>query len=324
MPPLPIRTPAHRTGPRKSRTESTLSAAQIEGGAYTDVVEGIVDWAVSARFVIEFEQWMSHMHGAPSTRSQEERWGNEIAETIAACRRFRQGRSNPVEFALRIYHSRAGEAFRAKAKFGTPEEFTAQQTISRAGPRKRTASATTTLHPLNENSRTNRGWVLISVSNDERQHAGHEGYDDEISSRYSWDSTVPNHAQIDDGDLVVVRDSQQPIGIAQISTIDVFAGSEKVRYRCPTCNTTKIRARKSVLPTYRCGECAWEFETPNSEVVAVTRYVANLSNFRLLGGKIQLNELRNCLFHPRGQHAMSEVDLVQLSTLLSQRNIELP
>lgn len=36
-------------------------------------------------------------------------------------------------------------------------------------------------------------WLCLAVSG-RRQHGGNDGYDDNPSSHYSWDSTVPNHA----------------------------------------------------------------------------------------------------------------------------------
>jgi DNA-directed RNA polymerase subunit RPC12/RpoP len=141
-------------------------------------------------------------------------------------------------------------------------------------------------------------------------------------SKYSWDSTVPNHAKVSEGDTVVVRDQEQPIGIARIAQIDVSIGAEKSRYRCPKCRTTKIRARKSVVPTYRCGECKTEFDSPEHENVLVTGYAAQLCDFRLLAGKIRLPELRSCLLRPGSQHAMSEADPALFEALLGRAHIE--
>lgn len=321
MPEVPKRAAIRRNGPRKARTESTLSAAQIEGGAYTEIVESTVDWVLTASFPFEFERWMECLWGDLSSPSQLERRANEVAETIAACRRFRQGHSNPVELALRLYHSRAGVAYRARKKYETPEEFCAQKQLVRGSHRTPKPEA---LRPQDANSAAPRIWVLISVTTEDRQHAGNEGYDDELMSRYSWDSTVPNHAKVSEGDTVVIRDQEQPIGIARIAQIDVSAGVEKTRYRCPKCRTTKIRSRKSVIPPYRCGECQTEFDTPDREYVLVTGYAAQLSDFRLLAGKVRLPELRSCLRRPGSQHAMSEADPELFKALLDHANVDRP
>ena len=41
-------------------------------------------------------------------------------------------------------------------------------------------------------------WLLMTVGND-RQHGGNSGYDDQVDVYYTWDSTVPNHANIKRG-----------------------------------------------------------------------------------------------------------------------------
>src|SRR4051794_37275239 len=39
---------------------------------------------------------------------------------------------------------------------------------------------------------------------DNRQHGGNAGYDDQVDVYYTWDSTVPNHANIKPGDRIAL------------------------------------------------------------------------------------------------------------------------
>lgn len=53
-----------------------------------------------------------------------------------------------------------------------------------------------------------RAWLLFAAG-DDRQHGGNDGYDDQPDSYYSWDSTVPNHAALQAGDVVVLWDGRE-------------------------------------------------------------------------------------------------------------------
>lgn len=50
------------------------------------------------------------------------------------------------------------------------------------------------------------------AADDDRQHSGNQGYDDDPALRYSRDSTVPNHEAIAEGDAIVIGDKQSLIG----------------------------------------------------------------------------------------------------------------
>jgi putative restriction endonuclease len=55
-----------------------------------------------------------------------------------------------------------------------------------------------------------RAWSCIAVG-DDRQYGGNSGYDDELTSKYSFDSNVANHKQVSKGDLIVLRDSRRAL-----------------------------------------------------------------------------------------------------------------
>src|SRR4051794_29005237 len=102
------------------------------------------------------------------------------------------------------------------------------------------------------------GWLLLAVG-DDRQHGGNEGYDDDPTSRYRWDSTVPNHAAIRAGDRIAIWDKRQLLGASVIEEIEEGTGS-KTLLRCPHCGRATIKARKRLKPIFKCYSCKGVFD----------------------------------------------------------------
>jgi hypothetical protein len=50
-------------------------------------------------------------------------------------------------------------------------------------------------------------WLVIPAG-ENRTFAGNEGYGDDIESYYVWDSTVPNHRNVSEGDYIIVWDKE--------------------------------------------------------------------------------------------------------------------
>ena len=63
----------------------------------------------------------------------------------------------------------------------------------------------------------NVAWLLYAT--DSMIRAGNEGYNDEIATSYSWDSTVPRHDELQAGDIVVLWDGRQLLGISVVNRI---------------------------------------------------------------------------------------------------------
>lgn len=57
-------------------------------------------------------------------------------------------------------------------------------------------------------------WLVLAVGADRVGAPG--GYDDEPSSRYVWDSTVPNHASLAVGDVIALWDKKMLLGVSVI------------------------------------------------------------------------------------------------------------
>lgn len=121
-----------------------------------------------------------------------------------------------------------------------------------------------------------RAWSFLAITG-KRQYAGNEGYADTVSSTYRFDSTVGNSRHVRRGDLAVLRDRDGLLGIGTISSLQIQEGVSKQRNRCPVCNTTAIKKRAGISPSYRC-DAGHEFDEPAPETILVTSYEAHYAD----------------------------------------------
>lgn len=118
-------------------------------------------------------------------------------------------------------------------------------------------------------------WVLKSVSHADTSYKSNDGYKDEIDVKYVYDNSVSNFKQINSGDIAVIVDKKQVLGLAKISRIVIYNGT-KERRRCPVCRSTNYEDRKTKLPRYRCNK-GHEFVKLETETVEVINYEAYYS-----------------------------------------------
>lgn len=161
-------------------------------------------------------------------------------------------------------------------------------------------------------------WLLLAAG-DSRQHGGNEGYDDQADVYYTWDSTVPNHARIKAGDPIAIWDKDRLLGVSVIEEITT-RDTEKLIFKCRRCGTSKIKARSTLSPRYRCQECGEVFEKPESQAVNVTEYrsrhdAAWSSLENLLSGP----ELRGLCTSPKSQLSMRSLRWSDFQQAVSQR-----
>lgn len=141
-----------------------------------------------------------------------------------------------------------------------------------------------------------RAWLLMAVGN-ERGHGGNSGYDDQIDAYYSWDSKVPNHKSIREGDPVAVWDKTRLLGVSVVEKIETWSGLKEL-HRCPACGTTRISSRATMDPRYRCMKCRHEFPAPKPDFVAVTHYRARYdAAWTWLEGALGEREIRSHAVH---------------------------
>ncbi len=157
------------------------------------------------------------------------------------------------------------------------------------------------------------------AAGDDRGHGGNTGYDDQVDAYYSWDSKVPNHTQLQVGDPVALWDKQRLLGVSVIEAITTEPGT-KVLNRCTGCGSTRIAARKTATPRYRCMRCRTEFDVPHAEVVEVTRYQARYdAAWTALDGVLVEHELRALAVNPGDINAMRALDWAAFGAALAAR-----
>jgi hypothetical protein len=156
---------------------------------------------------------------------------------------------------------------------------------------------------------TGRAWLVLSLGA-EREYAGNVGYDDELDTVYRYDSFVPNHRQMSEGDLLILCDRKSVLGLARISRLVSFEGSKELK-RCSSCQIATIKERKEKLPKYRCRD-GHTFDDPVVTSEPCTHYEAYFDgSFRSVRG-ISVHEVRRACPRFNGQLAMQEVDLNRL------------
>lgn len=160
---------------------------------------------------------------------------------------------------------------------------------------------------------------MLSVG-DESQHQGHAGYDDEVASHYSWDSSVVRHELIQPGDIVVLWDKKNILGLAVISKIDTYS-DQKVLFRCPKCKRTSGKKRVHKVPLWRCQKtnCQFEYAEPeidSKEVIAYKGYFGN--SWFGFGHNIEPRRVR-ALQHLAGdQNSIRKISRDRLGILMSE------
>lgn len=157
-------------------------------------------------------------------------------------------------------------------------------------------------------------WLVLAFG-DERQYAGNAGYEDVLTSHYRFDDFVPNHTQVAEGDVMVLRAPANLIGFARIQRLGTEA-SVKERLRCPECQTTAIKTRQQKRPLYRCDR-GHEFDEPSRESVPITMFTAFFGDtFIAAPGAIPIPELRAACPNWNGQLAMQRIELARLAASL--------
>jgi ribosomal protein L37AE/L43A len=157
-------------------------------------------------------------------------------------------------------------------------------------------------------------WLVLAVGAD-RVRAP-VGYDDEPSSHYAWDSTVPNHASLAAGDVIALWDKKTLLGVSVIEKI-VVGEAEKDVYTCPSCNHADFKARKHLSPMYRCFECKAEFDEPLAHHKTVTTYRSEHATAWVdLAGTVDGTTLRSLCDKPGSQLSLRPMQWEKLRSVL--------
>jgi putative restriction endonuclease len=161
-----------------------------------------------------------------------------------------------------------------------------------------------------------RAWSCIALG-DNRQYAGNTGYDDELKSKYSYDSNVANHRNVSKGDLIVLRDGRRALGLARVEEIVTSKDTKPIR-RCPVCRTTGLKLRVKKQPAWRCSN-GHEFGKPLEADEPITKYVALFGGtFAPIKSPISAAQLKSAAVRPSDQLSIEELGLGGLERLLNK------
>jgi hypothetical protein len=165
-----------------------------------------------------------------------------------------------------------------------------------------------------------RAWSFYT-NVQENTYAGHDGYEDVLGSVYSYDDSVPNHLQVTEGDLIVLRDGSGSLGVGFVESIVARAG-KKFRRRCPACGTAEIEARKTKTPLYRCtnGHTFEESECVNAEDDAQIYCASYRASFLAIDA-IGTDELESLSLARAWQNAIRELELGGILSLLRKHRV---
>ncbi|WP_435278960.1 HNH endonuclease [Streptomyces sp. 1222.5] len=146
-------------------------------------------------------------------------------------------------------------------------------------------------------------WFVLVVGS-ERQHGGNDGYDDSPAAHYSWDSTVPQHANLAAGDVIALWDKKMLLGISVIERIDVDHAI-KSSYFHERCGRADFKRLKTGDLRWWCNKCRVRFEAPGVREKEVTTYRSHHSRaWQDLRGQLIGGEIRALCDKPTSQHSM--------------------
>jgi transposase-like protein len=137
-----------------------------------------------------------------------------------------------------------------------------------------------------------------------------------LGVRYAYDSNVPHHADVEVGDLAVIRDDKVVLGAGRIDAIQLGT-TYKVRQRCPQCRSTNYKFRSASALPFRCSACAAEFaETDKSDIKQVQTYAADYSATWSPADSFFPATSLNAAYMSRAvQHSIREIDQQQLGPI---------
>ena len=152
--------------------------------------------------------------------------------------------------------------------------------------------------------RDQTAWLMLSAQ--DGRFAGSSGYNDDVTTSYEWDSSIPNAHGPQPGDLVLIWDKRRSLGASVIQEITTSDGI-KDQWHCPRCGSTSIKTRRHRTPLYHCHSagCAANFDVPNHSSKEVTLFRTNhAAGWVDLAGMLTGHEVRLLADSPKSQHSI--------------------
>lgn len=120
-----------------------------------------------------------------------------------------------------------------------------------------------------------QAWSFKAIEKDDLKYWGNDGYNDDSSVFYHYNNSVPNHKNVKEGDIVIIRNREKILGISIIEKLESNSTTKTV-FKCPHagCNAKKIRPRETVKPKWRCNN-GHEFDEQKIVLEPATEFIAN-------------------------------------------------
>ncbi|WP_051819090.1 HNH endonuclease [Streptomyces sp. NRRL S-1813] len=167
-------------------------------------------------------------------------------------------------------------------------------------------------------------WSFL-IAGEERQFQGNAGYEDVVEESYSYDSTVGNYRRVAVGDLVVVRNSREALGVGYVEELEVLPDQQKLRSRCLYCGSTGFKERTTEQPRFRCSPCGNAFDTPKVETIRVTAYRAHYGGtWQPLEGCLDKAQLAGLSLSKSDQQSIKAMDRVRTLDAVTARGVRFP
>ncbi|QXB59582.1 HNH endonuclease [Pantoea agglomerans] len=179
-----------------------------------------------------------------------------------------------------------------------------------------------------------KAWAFKTIKKSELRYQGNNGYDDNPTKSYSYDNLVANHKQVKEGDIVIVYNRSEILGVTKIDFISRKKTTKEIN-DCiiPNCNTDKIRKRNKKKPKWRCSN-GHEFAEAKTEHIPITKFSAFYSGsfiklkkpYLLLESKIINHNKQLSIQEVRTDWALSLLNGVEnyLEELSSDDSMEAP
>lgn len=163
---------------------------------------------------------------------------------------------------------------------------------------------------------TQEAWYFKAIEPHDLRYFGNDGYDDDSSCFYRYDSFVANYKNVKIGDIVIIANRDNVLGCSIIEQIDIRE-IEKKRNKCPyaDCDQRKIRPRKNKEPKWRCNN-GHEFESPKIIHEQAIEFIARYGTKYREIKNIAISQLIEKTLKYNFQMSIQKIDLSWATQLL--------
>ncbi|WP_312210323.1 HNH endonuclease signature motif containing protein [Pseudescherichia sp.] len=164
-----------------------------------------------------------------------------------------------------------------------------------------------------------QAWSFKAIEKDDLRYWGNDGYHDDSSVFYRYDSFVANYKNVKNGDIVIITDRESVLGISVIEKLETQSINKK-RNKCVylDCKAKKILPRKTIKPEWRCDK-GHEFDEPRVIFEPAKEFIANYgTQYRTLSD-ITMSQLIDKTPRYNGQMSIQEVNYPWAVALLTSQ-----